>query len=102
MTGAQRQARWRSRKREAEAAAKPYKPPYGYKRAKEKLIAQGHQFTRVHDALGEENGGTFVDGAYLSTSAVKELAELPPRERLQRIDEARCTSKWAACEAVEA
>jgi hypothetical protein len=53
-------------------------------------------------ALGEENGGTFVDGAYLSTSAVMELAELPPRERQQRIDEARRTGKWAACEAVEA
>jgi hypothetical protein len=52
--------------------------------------------------MGEEFGGTFVDGAYLSTHEVIELAELPPRERQQRIDEARRINKQVACEAVEA
>jgi hypothetical protein len=69
-----------------------YQAPIGYRRAKEKLIAQGHQFTRVHAALGEENGGTFIDGAYLSTSAVMELAELPPARRVPW--EGRALIKW--------
>jgi hypothetical protein len=111
MTPAQRQARRRKRLREAEAERLrlagqepprlPYQPPHGYGRAKEWLIKQGHEFTRVHDELGQEFGGTFIDGAYVDTLEVIRLAAMPAQERKQRLDEARRDGKHWACDAVE-
>ena len=66
MTDAQRQARWRKRKLETALEGQRRagrQPPYGYGKAKETLLAEGHKFTRVHDSFGEEFGGVFVDGA---------------------------------------
>jgi hypothetical protein len=111
MTGAQRQARHREKLRQKQAerrrlqagkSARAYQPPHGYQQAKDKLIAQGHVFTRVHDDLGREFGGVFVDGAYVSTHEVITLAELSAQERRQRLTEERRKTKNFACEALEA
>jgi hypothetical protein len=110
MTAAERQARRRERLREAENARRreqgqplahrPSQPPHGYGRAKEQLIAEGHHFERARREFGFEEG-TFVDGAYLGSSDVIDLAALPLEERQQRLAEARHATKDFACGAVE-
>ena len=99
MTAAQRQARWRRRKLETALEGQHranLQPPYGYRMAKETLIKEGHKFTRVHDSFGEEFGGVFVDGAYLSTLDVIALAKLSPPECKQQLAEARRDTKGFA------
>ena len=110
MTGAQRQAGWRKRRREAEAARmrqqgqepphKPYQPPYGYQRAKQTLMAQGHEFVRAAREAGFEEG-VFVDGAFVGAGEVIVLAGLSASERKQRLAERRRDTKWLACNLVE-
>jgi hypothetical protein len=106
MTGAQRQARWRKRSRERmrqqgqEPPRRIYQPPHGYGWAREKLIAQGHQFTRASRDAGFEEG-VFVDGAYLGSGEVIALAEKSPHERKQWLAEQRRDTKHFACGVVE-
>jgi hypothetical protein len=111
MTPAQRQARHRQRIKAAAAEAasralaaagrrQSYVVPHGYQTAKQALQALGHVFVRVPDSIGREQGGVFVDGAYLTTFAVIKLAELSPQQRRQQLDHARITTKQIAVEAV--
>jgi hypothetical protein len=107
MTPAERQARRRKRLREAEAARRKgrdpswraYQPPHGYVVAKEQLIREGHEFERVRREFGFEEG-VFVDGAFMGTFDVIELARLPTRERQQNLAEQRLATKDFACGAV--
>jgi hypothetical protein len=109
MSGAQRQARWRRHKREVEAERlrqqglepphQPYQPPIGYATAKEKLIKEGHVFTRANRDAGFEHG-VFVDGAFLSSHHVLVLAEMPRPERDAWLAEHRRETKDFACSAV--
>jgi hypothetical protein len=110
LTAAQKQARYRQRLKEAakqraeellRGQRRLHQPPYGYAKAKQKLIEAGHQFNRVNDGQGREFGGTFVDGAYVTTHEVIVLADMTLTERKQRLDEARRTHKDVACDAVE-
>jgi hypothetical protein len=109
MTSAQRQARWRKRKREVEAerlrqqglepAHRPYQPPFGYGPAKARLIAQGCVFTHASRDAGFEHG-VFVDGAFINASDVFVLAEMPRPERDAWLAEHRSETKDFACSAV--
>jgi hypothetical protein len=109
MTAAERQARRRTRLREAEAERlrqqrqepprRRYQPPHGYGRAKEQLIAQGRCFERARREFGFEEG-VFIDGAFCGSSEVIALADLPPREQQQWLAERRHTEKNFACYAV--
>ena len=104
MTAAERQARWRKRLRKAEAERqqperRAYQPPHGYERAKAQLLAQGHHIERARREYGFEEG-VFVDGAFLDTLMVIQLAELPPQERQRRLAEGRRDGKEFACNAV--
>ena len=110
MTNTQRQARWRKRKRETEAARpsqqeqellrRAYQPPFGYGRAKQQLIDQGHQFARARREFGFEEG-VFVDGALLGSRQVIALAEQSPHERQQWLAEQRRATKVFACNSVQ-
>jgi hypothetical protein len=113
MTNAVRQAKYRKRKKAAALAAakraaeeagarRAYQPPYGYNAAKGKLKAAGHTFLRVHEDFGREFGGVFVDGAYVGSHEVIELADLSAQERKARLDAARTAWKAIACDAVTA
>jgi hypothetical protein len=109
MTQAQRQARYRERRKQAakEAVAafekrRAFQPPHGYAKAKQQLIEAGHQFVRIHDGHGREFGGVFVDGAYLMTTQVVAMASMSITERKRLLAEARRTHKDVACDAVKA
>ena len=95
MTAAERQARRRQRLKEIarqrqqeQMERRAYQPPRGYGRAKEQMIKEGHQFERARREFGFEEG-VFVDGAFLGTSEVIDLATLPLQQRQQRIAEHR-------------
>jgi hypothetical protein len=107
MSPAQRQARHRAvvRKREQEhlhqeGMRRLYQPPHGYGKAKEQLLAAGHEFERARREFGFEDG-VFVDGAFLGSSEVIQLAELSQEERSQRLAARRIEQKDDACGAVE-
>jgi hypothetical protein len=100
MTAAERQARHR-RKVKSERQRRPYQPPPGYGAAKAKLIEQGHQFERARREWGHEEG-VFVDGAFLSSNQVIELAKLPPPAAVARIAAIREQTKGDACGMVAA
>jgi hypothetical protein len=57
---------------------------------------------RVHEDFGREFGGVFVDGAYLATSDVINLANHEPPSRAEFLARAKDRHKNVACEAVEA
>jgi len=63
------------------------------------MIKEGHQFERARREFGFEEG-VFVDGAFLGTSEVIDLATLPLQQRQQRIAEHRASEKQFACNAV--
>jgi hypothetical protein len=111
MTAAERQARRReklktlAKLREADRLALSgrdlrYRPPHGYAQAKEKLIAQRHVFEHARRHFGFE-GGVFVDGAFLETHEVIELAKLTTEERRWRLADRRRETKDFACNAIK-
>jgi hypothetical protein len=111
MTAAQRQARRRAKLRqkiaqeqqhhqEMRGIRRLYQPPTGYGRAKEQLTAQGHEFERARRDFGFEEG-VFVDGAFLDSTEVIELAAMPLKERQQRLAARRLATKDDACGAVK-
>jgi hypothetical protein len=111
MTAAERQARRReklktlAKLREADRLALSgrdlrYRPPHGYAQAKEKLIAQRHVFEHARRQFGFE-GGVFVDGAFLETHEVIELAKLTTEECRRRLADRRRETKDFACSAIK-
>jgi hypothetical protein len=108
MTAAQRQARRREKLRRIarEEAAKAserqaYRPPHGYGNAKQTLIDKGHCFVRAKREYGFEEG-VFVDGAYLGSQEVIELAEISQRkDRDAWLAKRRIETKADACGAVQ-
>ena len=64
------------------------------------MLAEGHQFERARREFEFEEG-VFVDGAYLASSEVIDLAALPKPEREQRLAEVRRDRKDDACVVVE-
>jgi hypothetical protein len=108
MTAAERQVRRRQKlkreeleRRHQEGQRRAYQPPYGYNRAKEQMIREGHEFERARRDWGFEEG-VFVDSAFLSSSEVIELAAMPRQERVARIIDSRRLGKDFACSAVRA
>jgi hypothetical protein len=105
MTAAQRQARRRQRLREQlreqqeQPARRLHQPPHGYPQAKAQLQADGHQFERARREFGFEEG-VFVDGAFLGSLEVIDLAKRSPRERARWLAERRLDHQ-DACRAVE-
>jgi hypothetical protein len=104
MTAAERQAQRRQRLREAArkqreerqlGRRRAFQPAHGYGQSKALRRAQGHHFERAREEFGFE-GGVFVDGAFLDTWAVVELAKLDPRERQQRLAKVRKDGKNCA------
>jgi hypothetical protein len=111
MTAAQRQARYRQRIRDAQGAARkcaeelagkhrPQQPPYGHAKAMGQLQAASHHFERARREFGFEEG-VFVDGAFLGSHEVIELAKMSLSDRKQYIGEKRHEDKHHACGAVE-
>jgi hypothetical protein len=96
MTAAERQARHRQK---VKGERRQYQPPPGYYEAKAKLSAQGHGFERARREWGFEEG-VFVDGAFLSSLEVIELAKLPVLAAAARIAAKRRTTKHWACSVV--
>jgi hypothetical protein len=77
------------------------KPPAGYAEAKELLIREGHHFERTRED-GPWEEGVFVDGAYVSSADVIDLATWETAaERTQWLTERRRERKGEACRAVE-
>jgi hypothetical protein len=110
MTAAQRQTRRRAKLKkeeierlhlEREGERRPFNVPWGYPKAKQQMIADGHEFERSRWFSEDEIRGVFVDGALLNCFIVIELAKLPLAERNAQIGEERQRTKDAVCEAVE-
>ncbi len=107
MTAAQRQAKRRAKLRQAAKLAQelregrppPYQPPHGYNPAKEKLLKEGHVFERARREAGFEQG-VFVDGAFLDSRNVVEMAKMPKAERERFLEQARRLGKDLAVSAV--
>ena len=106
MTPAQRQAKRRAKLRQEAKLVKElregrptYEPPPGYNKAKEKLRAEGHEFERARAAAGFEFG-VFVDGAFVFSSDVITMAEMPRKERERFLDQERQRRKDFAVGAV--
>jgi hypothetical protein len=101
MTDAQRQARRRAKLKQIalERKQRRYQPPPGYGAAKRQLRVGGHQFEWARRDRGFEEG-VFVDGAFLGSRQVIELAGPPPQERDPWLAEQRQATKSDACGAV--
>ena len=68
-------------------------------RTKKMLRALGHRFIPTKSVITDEEGGVFVDGAYLSTKGVIHLATMSEGAREQRLA-GRRERRDVACEHV--
>jgi len=80
---------------------RPYRPPHGYPKAKERLLQAGHKFERARREWGFEEG-VFIDGAFVGSCEVIALAEMSSSERKQWLVKQREATKDHAVAAVEA
>ena len=105
MTPAQRQAKRRAKLRQEAKLVKElregrptYQPPPGYNKAEEKLRAEGTNSS----GRGQRRAsfGDFVDGAFVFSSDVITMAEMPRKERERFLDQERQRRKGFAVGAV--